>query len=433
MKNNFDVIVVGAGPAGTTAALRMAQKGLQVLLLERGEVPGAKNMFGGVLCNCPVLNEFFPNFWNHAPWERYVVKRIVTFMVPESSTSLVFETENFDRPPYNGYSLLRPVFDKWYAEKAQEAGAKLVCGCTVEDVLQNGKAVTGVRVAREAGDVQAKVVIAADGVLSFLAQKAGLRKEFAPSQMALGIKALFRLKEEWINERFNVVRRQGVSQEFIGCTQGIRGGGFIYTQTDSLSVGLVLHLDSLKKSSIAPYELFESFISAFPVRRLLKGGQLLEYSAHLLPEGGYRMVPRLFTDGMIVAGDAAALCYTNGLTQEGMNLAITSGFLAAETVIEAFNKGDFSGRQLSGYERRLQESFVLKDMKTFKKTADLMYVDRLFSVYPALVGAIMEQIFRSDGKPRKKIGPIAWQTLKGSVKMRQFISDIIKGGRSLIK
>jgi len=138
----------------------------------------------------------------------------------------------------------------------------------------------------------------------------------------------------------------------------------------------------------------------------------MEYSAHLLPEGGYRMVPRLFTDGMIVIGDAAALCYTNGLTQEGMNLAITSGFLAAATVIEAFDKGDFSGRQLSGYERRLQESFVLKDMKTFKRTTDLMHSDRLFSVYPGLVGTIMEQIFRSDGKPRKKIGPIAWQTLK---------------------
>jgi len=429
----FDVIVVGAGPAGITAALRMAQKRLHVLVLERGDVPGAKNMFGGVLHNCPVLNELFPDFWDQAPLERYVVKRILTLMAPESSTSLVFETDHFDHPPYNGYSLFRPVFDKWYAERAQEAGAKLLCGCTVEDLLWNGKTVSGVRVARENGDIHAKVVIAADGVLSFLAQKAGLRKEFAPTQMGLGIKALFRLKEEWINERFNLVRRQGASQEFIGCTRGIRGGGFIYTQIDSLSVGLVLHLDSVQKSGIAPYELFESFISESPVRTLLKGGRLVEYSAHLLPEGGYRMVPRLFTNGMLVVGDAAALCYTNGLTQEGINLAITSGFLAAETVLEAFDKGDFSSRELAGYERRLHKSFVLKDMKTFEKTADFMHVDRLFSVYPDLVADIMEQVFRSDGKPRKKIGRIAWETLKGSVPKRQFISDVLQGGRSLIK
>ena len=145
------------------------------------------------------------------------------------------------------------------------------------------------------------------------------------------------------------------------------------------------------------------------------------------------MVPRLSTDGMLVAGDAAALCYTNGLTQEGINLAITSGFLAAETVLGAFEKGDFSSRELAGYEKRLRKSFLLKDMKTFEKAADLMHVDRLFSVYPAMVGNIMEQIFRSDGKPRKKIGRIAWETVKDSVPKRQFISDVLQGGRSLIK
>ena len=138
------------------------------------------------------------------------------------------------------------------------------------------------------------------------------------------------------------MRRQGVTQEFLGCTEGIRGGGFIYTQMETLSVGLVFHLDSLKARGIAPYDLFDRFLAREPVKKLLKGARLVEYSAHVLPEGGYDAVPQLSTDGLLLAGDAAGLCYTNGLNQEGMNLAITSGFLAAETVLDAFRTGDFS-------------------------------------------------------------------------------------------
>ena len=428
----YDVAVVGAGPAGTTAALRMAQKGLKVLLVERGDVPGAKNMFGGMLPNCPVVEELLSDFWEQAPWERHVVKRILTILSEKTSTSLVFEAQHFDNPPYNGYTLFRPIFDKWYAEKAREAGVMLLTGCLVEDLLRKGNAVSGIKIGKNKGEITAPVTITCDGVLSLLAKKAGLYKEPKPSDMALGIKALFRLKEEEINERFNLVRRQGVSQEFLGCTEGIRGGGFIYTQMETLSVGLVFHLDALKNSGIAPYELFQRFLSLDPVMKILKGAQLVEYSAHLLPEGGYKLVPRLFTDGMLIAGDAAGLCYTNGLNQEGMNLAITSGFLAAETVLDAFNKGDFSSKQLAQYEARLKESFVLKDMKTFEKVVDLMHMDRLFSVYPKLVGTIMEQLYRSDGKPRKKIGRLGWDAVKETLPVKQVISDLVKGGRSLI-
>jgi electron transfer flavoprotein-quinone oxidoreductase len=428
----FDVIVVGAGPAGASTALRMAQRGLDVLLLERGETPGSKNMFGGMMPFFPVPEEIIPDFWMKAPWERHVVKRVLHMLSETSSTAMVFEADTFDRPPYNGYTLFRPVFDRWLAEEAQKAGATLLCSCLVKDLLQNGKKVTGVTVGRKKGNVRAKVVVACDGVLSFLAKKAGLRKDFISSQMALGVKALFRLNEEMINERFNLARTQGATCEFLGCTDGIRGGGFIYTQTETLSVGMVLHLDALKKSGKEPYLLFEEFIGLTPVRRYLKGARLIEYSAHLLPEGGYRMVPKLFTDGMLVAGDAAALCYTNGLTQEGMNLAIASGFMAAETIIDAFKRGDFSSKQLSQYEARLNESFILKDMKTFKEAASWMHTERLFSAYPQLINSIMEEIYRSDGKARRKIGKIGWDATKGTISKRDLIADFLKGGRSLI-
>jgi electron transfer flavoprotein-quinone oxidoreductase len=428
----FDVIVVGAGPAGASAALRMAQQGLGVLLLERGETPGSKNMFGGMLPFSPVAEEIIPDFWEKAPWERHVVKRVLHMVTEGSSTAMEFESDSFDRPPYNGYTLYRPIFDRWLAHEAYKAGAKLLCSCLVKDLLWKGKQVTGVTVGRKQGNVRAKVVVACDGVLSFLAQKAGLRTDFIPSQMALGVKALFRLQEALINERFNLTRTQGATCEFLGCTDGIRGGGFIYTQTETLSVGMVLHLDALKMSGIEPYLLFEEFIGLTPVRRYLNGARLVEYSAHLLPEGGYKMVPKLYTDGMLVAGDAAALCYTNGLNQEGMNLALASGFMAAETVIDAFKRGDFSSKQLSQYEDRLKESFVLKDMKTFKDAVSWMHTERLFSAYPQLINRIMEELYRSDGKARRKIGTIGWDAIKGTISKRDLIADLLKGGRSLI-
>ena len=428
----YDAIIVGAGPAGITAALRMAQRGLRIIVLERGDRPGSKNMFGGMIPHVSVVEDLLPRFWQEAPYERHVVKRTLTILSESSTTSMVFESKNFDQPPFSGYTLFRPLFDRWYAQKACAAGVKLLTGCLVHDLATDGESIAGVRIAGDKGKIRAPVTLACDGVLSLLAQKAGLRNLLTTQDTGLGVKALLSLEEGKINERFGLVRSQGCSQEYIGCTQGIRGGGFIHTQTETISAGLVLHLDSLKKGRIAPYDLLEQFLSMEPVKKLIRGARLVEYSAHMIPEGGYRKIPRLFTNGMLLAGDAAGLCYTNGLNLEGMNLAMASGFHAAETVLDAFRTGDFSAKQLAQYEDRLKESFVLKDMKTYERSADFMHNDRLFSVYPQLVGKIMEQVFQSKGRPRKKMGRIAWQAVKETLPLKDLAADLIKGGRSLI-
>jgi electron transfer flavoprotein-quinone oxidoreductase len=297
----FEAIVVGAGPAGAAAALKLARAGVEVALLERGAFPGEKNMFGGLLHRMPALEQIFPDFWNRAPLQRHVVKKNLTFLTGEASLTVQYETEAFDRPPYNGYTVFRPDFDRWLASEAAKAGARLLSRCTVDDlVFEQGK-VAGVRVLREKSELRAPVVLAADGVLSFVALKAGLRRSrFDPDRMAVGVKALIDLPKDVIDDRFGLVRDQGVSNEFVGCTGGVRGGGFLYTNRDSVSVGLVLHLGSLRDSAKTPYDLLNAFLAHPQLAKLLRGGRLLEYSAHVIPEGGYDAIPAISGSGILV-------------------------------------------------------------------------------------------------------------------------------------
>jgi electron transfer flavoprotein-quinone oxidoreductase len=432
MAQYFDVIVVGAGPAGSMAALKLARAGLNVCLLERGRRPGAKNMFGGLLHNTPALNELLPSFWEKAPLERHVYKKVLALMTPDAAVSLTFENENFDQPPYNGFTVLRPVFDGWLADEAVKAGALLLCDCAAEDLIVKEGRVVGVTVKGREGELRSNIVIAADGVLSFLAKKAGLRTDFIHTNLGVGIKLLLGLPEATVNERFHLVRDQGADISFLGIPEGIRGGSFLYTNRESISVGMVMHLDSLQKSGRAPYEIIEDLLQHPQVRKLIKGAVPLEYSAHLIPEGGIKAMPRLYTDGMMVVGDAAGLCYTNGINLEGINLAMTSGVLAAETAIQAIETNDYSAAMLSLYKKKLDESYVMKDMKKFKNAVDMMHIDRLYKTYPRVLAGIMEKVYKVDGKPRSKLLRLARREALQEIGLKDFVIDSIKIGRALL-
>lgn len=432
MKRSFDAIVIGAGPAGSSAALTMAKAGLDVALLERGSYPGEKNMFGGVLHRLTALEEDFPDIWNQAPLERHIVKKSLSFLTDESSFSVNFDTQASDRPPYNGYTVYRPRFDRWLADEAVKAGAKLYSGCTVDDLLKDGAQVNGVKVMRDGGEIKAPVVIAADGVLSFIAKKAGLRRpSFDPAQMAVGVKALIDLPKEVIDDRFGLVRDQGASNELVGCTQGVRGGGFLYTNYDSLSIGLVMHLGSLSESGKTPYDLLNGFMEQPQMAKLLKGGKLLEYSAHLVPEGGFDMVPETHGHGIMVAGDAAALCIVTGLNLEGINLATHSGMLAGKSAIEAHERKDFSKQSLSCYQRRLEASYVMQDLKLYRRTPHMLHNDRIYTAYPDLLCSIMDEIYRIDGTPKDTMTKLLLRTVKEKIGLKNMIADVYSGWRAL--
>jgi electron transfer flavoprotein-quinone oxidoreductase len=425
-QEKFDAIVVGAGPAGSAAAYTMAKAGLSVVLLERGEYPGAKNVMGGVMYGT-MLADIIPDFMRDAPIERVIVEERLWIATEDSALSIGQKTAHKSAVP-NAFTVLRAHFDRWFASKAEEAGALLVPATVVEDVIFEGDRVVGVRTGREDGDLYADVVVICDGVHSFLAKQARLQtRDIAPHEVALAFKEIITLPPQTIEERFNVGPGEGVTIEIYGSvTQGMGGYAFIYTNRESLSVGAGALISHLMRTKITPNDVLERLKSHPLVKPLIAGGQTVEYLAHAIPEGGYKAMPRLYGSGVLIAGDAAMM--VNGLHREGSNLAMTAGRLAGETVIEARGKGDFSAEALSVYQTRLENSFVLKDLKKYQHLPE--FIDRhpeLLQIYPRLVNRAVHEMLTVDGTPKREKQRLIWREIRAQRSLWNLLKDAYRG------
>lgn len=428
---DFDAIVVGAGPAGSAAALELARDGRSVCLLERGPFPGSKNMYGGVVYG-RILDSIVPNWWEEAPVQRWITRRSTMVMTGHQALTVDYRTETWGRPPYNGATTYRPDFDAWLAGKAEAEGAVLVCSTTATGLLREGGRVVGVRTDRPDGELTARVVIACDGVNSFLAKEAGMYGEVDPANYTVGVKETLALPREVIDERFGVRGDHGVDIEILGCTGDVPGGGFVYTNAESLAVGLVLQLPGLASGGRRPEEILAELKAHPAIAPLVEGGDVKEYSAHVIPEAGYDMMPDLVGDGILVAGDAAAMCLAAGIWLEGVNFAIGAGAAAGRSAAAAIRRGDTSAQGLAGYRTRLESSFVLGDHRKLRDAPHLVMSDFAQRQVPGLVCGAAEQLFQvTNPDPKPGLFKIIRSEMRrGDVKLRDAVKLGLRAART---
>jgi electron transfer flavoprotein-quinone oxidoreductase len=401
MSEKFDVIVVGAGPAGNAAAYTAAKAGLSVLQIERGESPGSKNVQGAILYS-DALEKIIPDFREDAPLERHLIEQRVWMLDDESYVGSTYRSNAFNTPPYNRYTIIRAQFDKWFSKKVQEAGALVICETTVTGLHLDGDRVIGVQTDRAGGSVYADVVILADGVNSLLAKKAGFHPELRARDVALAVKEIHFLPDTTIESRFNIGPEEGVAVEMAGkITQGMVGTGFLYTNKESLTLGVGCLLSDLRTHNISPHALIERMKSHPAIRPLIEGGEMKEYSAHLIPEGGYNAIPNIHGAGWMMVGDAGM--FVNSVHREGSNLAMTTGRLAAETLIQLRNEGKpFTAANLARYRGKLDTSFVMKDLKKYRDMPDVLESNpHFFTHYPELINRAAHTMLIVDGVDKK--------------------------------
>lgn len=424
-EERFEVIVIGGGLAGLSAAYRLSKAGRKVLVLEKAPYSGAKNVSGGRIYTY-ALDKLMGDVWKDAPLEREINQEYLMMMNDEDAVIIDTTTNALGN---QSYSVLREKFDKWLAGKVEEAGGLVIGGACVDGLIRKDGRVCGVTVGEES--LECDLVIDAEGVNALVAERAGVIDPIRLENIAVGVKSVIRLKENVINDRFNTDSDKGVALLGMGsANQGIFGGLFMYTNKDTISIGLVQDSKTWKESGLHLPDAMEALKEHPIIGKYIDGGELVEYTAHLIPEGGYDSFSEFCGDGILVTGDAAGLCLNRGYTVRGMDYAIMSGIAAAETAEQALAKGIFTKDFLSMYTARLEHN-TLNDFKTLKNAHHYMAnSEHLFTTYPDLAINALQSMYKVDGGAAQGV---VKTIVKGLPKVKVFsvAKDAIKGVFSL--
>lgn len=423
MSNDFntDVIVVGAGPAGISAAIEVAKNGRKVVLLERAQYPGSKNMFGGAVYH-KALEAVFKDKVSELPYERIINEHTYSFLTEDSSVDLTYKNNSSK----NAYAIKRFNLEHWMIEQAKQQGVYYSPNTLVKKLIQKNDCTVGVETEYE--QYFAPIVILADGVNSLLSKKLGLRENFKSKDFILSAKEVIKLNKKTIEQRFNLKEdlSNGVNKQYFGSDFGSLKGiknlfmmSYLYTFKDSISIGVGVNLEDLAKTKLNINEVLDEVKKHPNIAPLIAEGQLVEYSAHLIPEGGFKNLPKLTSNGVLIAGDAAG--FVNSVHFEGTNFALISGKLAGETALIALDDNDFRESKLAVYKDKLEESFILKDLYSYRNVIDLLHyrANSLSVYYPNKIKEFFEIV-------------TGVSCCSKAVEFRQFLFNFIKN-RSIME
>jgi electron-transferring-flavoprotein dehydrogenase len=383
-----DVLIVGAGPAGLSCALRLAQlikasqerqkagesgAGLSaenIYVLEKASEVGAHCLSGAVL-DPRALRELIPDFEAQgAPLETPVTADAVYYLTSSGSWKLPFN------PPFlknhGNYIISLNKLAKWLGQLVEKEGINLFAGFAGSEILFEGSRVAGVRTDDKGVDkngkpksnfqpgynLRAKVTVFAEGtrgsLTKQLVRKLELDRGCNPQSYTAGVKELWEIPAGRVRAG-RVIHTAGwplSSRQF--------GGGFIYALSETrLSVGLVSGLD-YEDPRFDPHNAFQRFKTHPLVAKLLAGGEMVRYGAKTIPEGGYFAIPRMAVDGALIVGDSAG--FLNSQRLKGIHMAMKTGMLAAEAVFDALRKGDTSAAALTAYENSWRSSWVKDEL-----------------------------------------------------------------------
>lgn len=401
--SKFDVIVVGAGPAGCASAYLLAKAGFKVLVLERGRGAGSKELWGGKAYAQP-LRDVWPELDKEAPIHRWVTKERISLVWGDRALTIEYKLGR--RVAFTSY-LTELV--NWMARKAENAGAIVVDEVRVDEIVVKDGRVLGVR----SGDdiVHADAVIDAEGVNRLLLEKIGLVEKLNPDHVALGVKEVLSLNPSLIEERFMLGKDEGLAWFVAGdVTLGLPGGGFIYTMRDSISIGLVLPIGPAARAAEAGLlnEHVSRLVEAFRLhpyfRNLWREADVIEYGGRMTIEAGLKLMPRkLYMNGLLVVGDAAGFLVNTGYTIRGVDMAVTSGRLAAEALIGAFNSGGPTEENLKSYEEKIRKSYIYRELENHSGIGDVMSDPFFFQKLPQIILKAAGKLFEADYEEPKLI------------------------------
>lgn len=408
---NTDAIVIGAGPAGISAALEIARGAKRVVLIDKSQYPGSKNMYGGAVYDT-ALREVFKDEVDNIPYERIINSHSWAFLNDTGSFDMTYKNSKAK----NAYAIKRFNLEKWMIEIAKKQGVYYIPNTLVEDLIIKDGIVCGIQTNVE--KYYAPITIIADGVNSLLAKKLNLRETFKPKDMILSAKEAIKLDKKVIEERFNLKTdcSNGVCKMFFGAEKKYKDlfmMSYLYTFKDTIMLGAGANLEDLSKNKININQILDELKNHPDISPLIESGKTIEYSAHLIPETGYNKMPKLTSSGVIIAGDAAG--FVNSVHFEGTNFALISGKLAGETALCALNNNDYSENTLSIYKKKLNESFILKDLYSYRNVINSLYERRssLSYYYPYKIKEFFEIVTSANCTSK-------------SSQFRKFLFDFVK-------